>query len=115
MSISGPQSSAPTSNFGYLTKSLSSFVSGSSSSSHSPKVEEPLFSFLYEVRPFVAQSEREKGGGKVDFKLRVRSQPLNLVYNPVVFQAISDFFKIPEELNRSAQLAAKIRSAAFNR
>ena len=30
-------------------------------------------------------------------------------------KAVSDFFKIPEELNRTAQLSDKIRSVAYSR
>ena len=45
----------------------------------------------------------------------MKSQSLNIVYNPAVVKAVSDFFKIPEELNRTAQLSDKIRSAAYSR
>ena len=37
------------------------------------------------------------------------------MYNPAVVKCVSDFFKIPDELNRTAQLSDKIRSAAYSR
>ena len=71
--------------------------------------EEPLFYLLYETRPFTAATPR------VDHRLHVRSQPLNVVYNPTVLQCVADFFKIPEELSRNSLLAQSIRSAAFEK
>ena len=38
-----------------------------------------------------------------------------MVYNPTVFRCISDFFKIPDEINKSSKLSERIRSAAFER
>ena len=72
-----------------------------------PAAEGPLFYLLYETRPFSTP--------RVDHRLHVRSQPLNVVYNPTVLQCVTDFFKIPEELNRNSLLAQSIRSAAFDK
>ena len=72
-----------------------------------PPSEEPLFYLLYETRPFTTP--------RVDHRLHVRSQPLNVVYNPTVLQCVTDFFKIPEELNRNSLSARSIRSAAFEK
>jgi vacuolar protein sorting-associated protein 13D len=82
---------------------LTSPIADSSPSS----TDDPIFYFLYERRPFSAS--------KIDHRLHVRSQPLNVVYNPTVVQHVSEFFKIPDELNRTAHLSEKIRSAAYSR
>ena len=68
----------------------------------------PLFYLLYEKKPF--------GSSKVDIRLHVKSQPLNIVYNPTVVYCIGNFFKIPEDLNdKNARLSEKIRQAAFTK
>ena len=43
----------------------------------------------------------------------VRSQPLNVVYNPTVLQCVADFFKIPEEMSRNSLLAQGHNSIEF--
>ena len=91
---------------GTLAKSLSSLLPASPFGSFQQQPEEPLFYLLYERRPF---------GTNVDFRLHLKSQPLNIVYNPTVVKCVTDFFKIPEELNRTSRLSEKIRSAAFSR
>ncbi|TRY62990.1 hypothetical protein TCAL_03981 [Tigriopus californicus] len=91
-------------NFEGIAKSFQSFLPKSASKATQ---ETPLFLFHYETRPF--------GTKKVDGKLHISSQPLNIVYNPAVLYCLSEFFKIPDELNRSAQLSAKLRSAAYIR
>ena len=68
----------------------------------------PLFYLLYEKKPF--------GSSKVDIRLHVKSQPLNIVYNPTVVHCIGNFFKIPEDLNdKNARLSEKIRQVAFTK
>lgn len=91
-------------NFAGISKSIQNFLPMASSK---PTEETPLFLFHYETRPF--------GTKKVDGKLHISSQPLNIVYNPAVLHCLSEFFKIPDELNRSAQLSAKLRSVAYHR
>ena len=89
---------------GNLAKSIQNFLG---SSSDPPTATEPLFYLLYEKRPF--------SSSKIDFRLHLKSQPLNVVYNPTMVQCVIDFFKIPEDLNRTAQLSQKIRDAAYTR
>ena len=68
-----------------LAKSLHSLLPltspTSASTSPSSSGDDPVFYFLYERRPFSAS--------KVDHRLHVRSQPLNIVYNPNVMQVVS--------------------------
>jgi hypothetical protein len=45
----------------------------------------------------------------------LRSQPLDIVFNPIIIKILSEFFKIPEDVNQSSHLSDKIRAAAFNR
>lgn len=73
----------------------------------SPAIQGPLFYLLYEKKPF--------GSSKVDIRLHVKSQPLNIVYNPTVVKCIGNFFTIPEDLNKNAHLSDKIRQAAYTR
>ena len=40
---------------------------------------------------------------------------MDIVYNHIVIKVVSEFFKITEDLNTSALLSEKIRSAALNR
>lgn len=67
----------------------------------------PLFSVLYETRPFSAP--------KTDVRLHLHSRSLNIVFNPEAFHRIANFFRIPEEINRRTHLAEKIRLAAYSR
>jgi vacuolar protein sorting-associated protein 13D len=89
---------------GMAVSAIQSILPRSIGGGGSAPVEEPLFYLLYETRPFTTP--------KVDYRIHVRSQPLNVVYNPTVIQCVTDFFKIPDELNR---LSNQIRSAAINR
>ncbi len=57
------------------------------------ELAEPLFYLLYETRPFVTRQMKQR----IDFRFHLRSQPLNIVYNPAVFRRVSDFFRMPEE------------------
>lgn len=88
-----------------FAKTFQSYLSTSQPTASS----EPLFYLLYEKRPFGS------GASKIDYRLHLKSQPLNVVYNPAVVQCVGNFFKIPDELNRTAQLSQKIRNAAFTR
>ena len=72
------------------------------------KCPEPLFHLLYEKKPFQKHNV-------IDHRLHIKSQPLNIVYNPAVVSCLRNFFEIPDYLNRSAQLTRKIRAAAFQR
>ena len=92
-----------------LAKSLHNLLPLTSpiADSGTSSTEDPIFYFLYEHRPFSTS--------KIDHRLHVRSQPLNVVYNPTVVQHVSEFFKIPDELNRTTHLSEKIRSAAYSR
>jgi vacuolar protein sorting-associated protein 13D len=92
-----------------LAKSLQNLLPMTNSHTSLPdgSADDPVFYFLYERRPFSAS--------KIDHRLHVRSQPLNIVYNPTVVQHVSEFFKIPDELNRTTHLSEKIRSAAYSR
>jgi len=51
------------------------------------KGTEPLFSLLYETKPF---------NTKVDYRLHIESRSLNVIYNPGVAKAIADFFIRPQ-------------------
>ncbi|QQP35706.1 Uncharacterized protein FKW44_023998 [Caligus rogercresseyi] len=51
----------------------------------------------------------------VDVRLHCRSQSLNIVYNPIIVHFLSDFLRIPSDLNKSSNLTEKIKSAALNR
>jgi vacuolar protein sorting-associated protein 13D len=51
------------------------------------KNADPLFSLLYETKPF---------NSKVDYRLHIESRSLNVVYNPNVAKAITDFFIRPQ-------------------
>jgi hypothetical protein len=44
-----------------------------------------------------------------------RSQPLDIVFNPIIVKILSEFFKIPEDVNQVSHLSDKIRAAAFSR
>ncbi len=104
----GPKSSNPVTSLGGIGSAFKSFLSGSlNQPEESVASTEPLFYFLYEKRPL--------SSSKVDFRLNIKSQPLNVVYNPTMVTAVIDFFKIPEDLNRTAQLSQKIRQAAYSR
>ena len=84
-----------------LAKTFQNYLYAPTSSAN----QGPLFYMLYEKKP----------SSKVDVRLHVKSQPLNIVYNPAVVHCIGSFFKIPEDLNKNARLSEKIRQAAFTR
>ena len=65
-----------------------------------------MFDLLYEQKPF---------SSKADYRIHIKSQPLDIVYNPIVIKCLSEFFKIPEDINRTSQLSEKIRTAALTR
>ena len=111
-SSSSATASSAAASFGLsnLAKTLQNYMGSGS------KNNEPIFYLLYEKKPFASSGG---GGGKatskVDYRLHIKSQPLNIVYNPAVMNFLQNFFKIPEDLNRVAQLSQKIRDAAFHR
>ena len=88
-----------------LAKTLQSYIGTGTKNS------EPIFYLLYEKKPFASSGS----SAKADYRLHIKSQPLNIVYNPAVMNFLQDFFKIPEDLNKVAQLSQKIRDAAFHR
>ena len=63
--------------------------------------DEPLLDFLYEKNLF---------SSRADHNVHVKSQSLELdiVYNPIAIKVVSEYFKIPEDLNTSAH-ARKIQ------
>ena len=69
-------------------------------------MKEPLLDLLYERKPFYSNA---------DYRIHIRSQPLDIVLNPGVVKVVVDFFKIPEELNQASRLSDRIKTAAFNR
>ena len=86
----------------HLAKTFQNYMTSSASHTGS---SQPIFYLLYEKKPF---------GTKTDYRLHIKSQPLNIVYNPAVMNFLQDFFKIPEDLNRTAQLSQKLRDAALH-
>merc|ERR1712173_525413 len=78
-----------------IAKSLTNFLPLSSTISTTIAPEEPLFYLNYEKRPFT-----NTGGLQIDVRLHLKSQPLNVVYNPTVVQCVSNFFTIPEDLGQ---------------
>ena len=78
-----------------IAKSLTNFLPLSSTMGTTIAPEEPLFYLNYEKRPFT-----NTGGLQIDFRLHLKSQPLNVVYNPTVVQCVSNFFTIPEDLGQ---------------
>ena len=95
---------APNTRLSDLARSLQSFLP--SGLGPDKQEEAPLLDFLYELKPF---------NSKVDHRVHVRSQPLDVVYNPIVIKVVSEFFRIPDDLNRSSHLSERIRSAALHR
>ena len=95
----------------HLAKTFQSYMGSNSGPGFSSQLAcnppAPIFYLLYEKKPF--------GLSKTDYRLHIKSQPLNIVYNPAVMNFLQDFFKIPEGLNRTAQLSQKIRDAALHR
>ncbi|XP_071747088.1 intermembrane lipid transfer protein VPS13D [Lepeophtheirus salmonis] len=70
------------------------------------KTEESfLFYLLFETNP----------SSNLDVKFHCRSESLNIVYNPIIVHYVSDFLRIPSDLNKSSNLSEKIKSAALNR
>ena len=101
------------STFSQLAKTLQSYMTSSKtddgSGTGTGKNPEPLFHLLYEKKPFQKHSV-------IDHRLHIKSQPLNIVYNPAVVSCLRHFFEIPDYLNRSApQLTRKFQAAAFQR
>jgi len=71
-----------------LAKSLQTLLPMTSSptlAAPDENAENSVFYFLYERRPFSAS--------KIDHRLHVKSQPLNVVYNPTVVQHVSGNFR----------------------
>ena len=68
-----------------FVKSIQSFLPSSLGSCK--EEEEPLLYFLYEKKPFSFQA---------DHRVHVKSQPLYIVYNPIVIKVVTEFFKIPK-------------------
>ena len=89
--ISGNRSG--TSSISNIAKSLSSFLPLPSSGTPVTP-EEPLFYLNYEKRPI-----SNTCGIPIDFRLYLKSQALNIVYNPTVVQCVSNFFTIPDDLS----------------
>ena len=77
-----------------IAKSLSNFLTMPRPVDVTVSSEEPLFYLNYERRPIT-----NTAGIPVDFRLHLRSQPLNVVYNPTVVECVTNFFTIPEDLN----------------
>ena len=106
------------STFSQLARTLQSYMTsskaedssgGGGSAAGTGKNPEPLFHLLYEKKPFQKHSV-------IDHRLHIKSQPLNIVYNPAVVSCLRHFFEIPDYLNRSApQLTRKFQAAAFQR
>ena len=90
-----------------LSEMARSFQSYLPSSMGPAKEEEPpLLDFLYELKPF---------NSKADHRVHVRSQPLDIVFNPNVIKVVSEFFRIPADTNSSSHLSETIKSAALHR
>ena len=87
-----------------MARSLQSYLP----TSMGPALEEepPLLDFLYELKPF---------NSKADHRVHVRSQPLDIVFNPNVIKVVSEFFRMPADTNSSSRLSETIRSAALHR
>ena len=112
------KTSGPGFGLSHLAKTFQSYMGSSSSASAAAssggsrsQSNPPIFYLLYEKKPFGSSSAMSK----TDYRLHIKSQPLNIVYNPAVMNFLQDFFKIPEGLNRTAQLSQKIRDAALHR
>ena len=86
-----------------LARTLSSYLP--SALGPSREEEEPLLDFLYELKPF---------NSKADHRVHIKSQPLDIVFNPIVIKVVSEFFRIPDDL-RASHLSDRIRSAALHR
>ena len=82
-----------TSSISNIAKSISNFLPLTSSASPVTH-EEPLFYLNYEKRPI-----SNTLGIPIDFRLYLKSQALNIVYNPTVVQCVSNFFTIPDDLS----------------
>ena len=90
--------------FTELAKSIQTYLP--SSLSQSKEEESPIFYFLYEKNPF---------SSKVDHRVHVKSQPLNVVYNPIVIKLVTEFFSLPEDINTTSHLSDQIKTAALSR
>ena len=92
------------SRFSEFAKSIQTFLP--SSLGTSKEDEAPIFYFLYEKKPF---------SSKADHRIHIRSQPLNIVYNPIVIKVVTEFFTIPEDVTTASHLSDQIKSAALDR
>ena len=96
---------ASQSRFTELAKSIQTFLPAMAQSKEEEE-ESPIFYFLYEKKPF---------NSKVDHRIHVKSQPLNVVYNPIVIKVVTEFFSLPEDLSTTSHLSDQIKMAALSR
>ena len=94
------------SRFSEFAKSIQTYLPGGYGNSQIKDEEAPIFYFLYENKPF---------NSKVDHRIHVKSQPINIVYNPIVIKVVTEFFSIPDDINTASHLSDQIKSAALNR
>ena len=92
------------SRFTEFARSIQTYLPGGYSQMR--EEEAPIFYFLYEKKPF---------NSKVDHRIHVKSQPINVVYNPIVIKVVTEFFSIPEDINTASHLSDQIKSAALDR
>ena len=95
---------ASQSRFTELARSIQTFLPAMAQSKE--EEESPIFYFLYEKKPF---------NSKVDHRIHVKSQPLNVVYNPIVIKVVTEFFSLPEDLSTTSHLSDQIKMAALSR
>lgn len=95
------------STYGQLARTLSNFMSMSSSAETTETI--PLFHLLYEKKPF--------NPSKVDYRLHIKSQPLNIVYNPTVVDFLKRFFQLETKQSQSSssRFSERLRDAAIHR
>ena len=96
---------ASQSRFSDLAKSIQTFLPAGLSQTKEED-EAPIFYFLYEKKPF---------NSKVDHRIHVKSQPLNVVYNPIVVKVVTEFFSLPDDINTTSHLSDQIKTAALSR
>ena len=97
---------ASQSRFSELARSIQTFLPAGLSQSKEEEDESPIFYFLYEKKPF---------NSKVDHRIHVKSQPLNVVYNPIVIKVVTEFFSLPEDMSTTSHLSDQIKTAALSR
>ena len=95
---------ASQSRFTELARSIQTFLPAMAQSKE--EEESPIFYFLYEKKPF---------NSKVDHRIHVKSQPLNVVYNPIVIKVVTEFFSLPEDVSTTSHLSDQIKMAALSR